>query len=48
MDMLRNTGLPVTEIALATGFSDSNYFTRQFRNITGLTPSSYRKGLPNG
>lgn len=48
MEMLRNTDLPITEIAFKIGFRDSNYFTRQFRNITGLTPSSYRKGLPNG
>jgi AraC-like DNA-binding protein len=47
MEMLRNTDLPVTEIAIETGFNDSNYFTRQFRKITGLTPTNYRKGLPD-
>lgn len=33
----------VTEISYKTGFSDSNYFTRQFRRIVGCTPSNWRK-----
>ena len=43
MALLRDTGLPITDIALQTGFSDSNYFTRQFRKATGETPSAFRK-----
>ncbi|MCU0857021.1 MAG: AraC family transcriptional regulator [Pontiellaceae bacterium] len=42
MDMLRNTGLSITEIALETGFNDSNYFSRQFKRITRESPSAYR------
>lgn len=41
--LLRHTGLGVTEIAFQVGFSDSNYFTRQFRRILGVTPSKYRQ-----
>ena len=33
----------ITEIALATGFSDSNYFSRQFRRITGMSPRQYQQ-----
>jgi len=48
MELLRNTNLTITEIALEVGFNDSNYFTRQFRKITVLSPTNYRKGLPCG
>lgn len=42
MEMLRNTDLTITEIALEAGFNDSNYFTRQFRRVVGTTPRSFR------
>jgi AraC-like DNA-binding protein len=32
----------VTEIAFEVGFNDSNYFTRQFRRMTGLSPREFR------
>jgi AraC-like DNA-binding protein len=35
--------MSVSEISEATGFEDSNYFSRQFRNVMGITPLSYRK-----
>ena len=40
--MLADTGKPVTEIALDCGFSGPGYFARQFRQITGKTPTAYR------
>ena len=42
--LLRTTELPVTEIALQTGFSNSAYFTKVFRQLRGLSPSQFRKG----
>lgn len=45
MRRLLDTDLPITDIALETGFSDSNYFTRQFRKALGETPTAYRKRL---
>lgn len=42
--LLRATGLPVTEVAGAVGFDDSNYFTRQFRQVIGVSPTAYRRG----
>ncbi|MDX2227279.1 MAG: AraC family transcriptional regulator [Verrucomicrobiae bacterium] len=34
---------PMTEIALLCGFSDSNYFSRQFRRVMGQSPRDFRK-----
>ena len=41
-ELLRHTDRRVTEIAFDVGFNDSNYFTRQFRKLTGFSPRSYR------
>lgn len=41
--LLRQTGLSMTDIALETGFGDSNYFARQFRLVTGRTPTAFRR-----
>ena len=35
--------IPVTEIALDCGFSDPNYFARQFRRVTGQSPRAHRR-----
>lgn len=40
---LVSTGDSITEIALRSGFSDSNYFKDAFKKKYGVTPSSYRK-----
>lgn len=32
----------ITTIAYQTGFTDSNYFARQFKKRTGLSPAAYR------
>lgn len=39
-------GASILDIALACGFSSSQYFAAQFRKETGLTPSRYREGAP--
>ena len=41
--MLRSTEKCLADIAYETGFSDSNYFGRQFKRVTGRTPGAYRK-----
>ncbi len=40
--LLKNSNLCIADIALESGFSDSNYFSRQFKKITGITPKEYR------
>lgn len=44
VELLTSTDTSITDIAYALGYSDGNYFTRQFRAITGRTPSDVRKG----
>lgn len=41
--LLRTTSLPITEIALQTGFSNSAYFTKVFKELRTISPSQYRK-----
>jgi transcriptional regulator GlxA family with amidase domain len=40
--LLRDTGLPVTEIAFRTGWSSLGTFGRTFRDITGESPGAVR------
>ena len=41
--LLKNTSLSVGEIAVATGYSSTNSFSRAFRRVTGDSASEYRK-----
>jgi transcriptional regulator GlxA family with amidase domain len=40
--LLRDTGLPVTEIAFRTGWNSLGTFGRIFRDITGESPGGFR------
>lgn len=42
-NLLSQSPLPITEIALATGFCSSAHFAKTFRNRFGAPPSSFRK-----
>jgi AraC family L-rhamnose operon transcriptional activator RhaR len=45
--LLQGTSCRVTEAAYAVGFNDSNYFSKQFRKVMGLSPRAYRfQGVP--
>ena len=39
----RDDTISITDVAFQSGFSDSNYFTRQFRKIMGQSPRTYRQ-----
>jgi transcriptional regulator GlxA family with amidase domain len=43
--LLRDTDLPVTEIAFQTGWASLGTFGRIFRDITGESPSSVRNNM---
>ena len=40
---LEEGSLPIAEVAAACGFASQAYFTSKFRQITGMTPTAYRK-----
>ena len=41
---MRETGYPLSAIALAVGFSDQSNFNRAFRRWTGQSPGHWRAG----
>jgi AraC-like DNA-binding protein len=41
--MLRETQLPLSQIALAAGFSDQSHLARHYRRLTGMPPSLARR-----
>lgn len=40
--MMADPRINIKDISIACGYSDSNYFARVFKRITGQTPSDYR------
>jgi AraC-like DNA-binding protein len=43
-ELLENTDMKITQIALAVGFSESAHFTRTFQREVGVSPRAYRRG----
>ena len=43
LDLLKNSSLTASEVALDCGFSDQSHFIRDLKKFTGFTPNSYRK-----
>jgi len=43
--LLRTTDLPITHIALQTGWCSAAYFSKTFKEACGMTPFAYRKEL---
>ena len=41
-EMLARSDLPLSEVALATGFADQSHLARHFRQLVGLTPGQFR------
>ena len=46
--LLKNTAMPVSEIASALGYNDSQYFSGLFKHRCGMPPSAYRKRNKGG
>jgi AraC family transcriptional regulator len=42
-DLLRNSRLPIVEIALACGFAEQSHFTRIFSRAVGESPGAWRR-----
>ena len=43
-DLLRQSSVPITEIALGCGFSSGSHFSRAYRQAFGITPAMERRG----
>jgi len=43
MEQMSKTNRSLSDLALATGFSDQSHFSRTFRKLTGLTPRQFRE-----
>jgi len=41
--LLRNTKMPMADVAVSCGFSSQSHFGTVFRHVTGKTPTGYRK-----
>ncbi|PAW76269.1 MAG: hypothetical protein B9S32_15585 [Verrucomicrobia bacterium Tous-C9LFEB] len=44
IDLLKNTDLPIKEVAHHVGMSDANYLARLIRRLTRLSPQAFRAG----
>lgn len=42
-EILCSSNFNITEISSRTGFDDSNYFSRQFKKVMGVSPLEFRK-----
>ena len=45
MSLMRGTALPLSDVALACGFTDQSHFTRIFSRSVGMSPGSWRKAV---
>lgn len=45
-ELMHNKSLSIKEIAFESGFPNQPYFTRMFKQSTGLTPAAFRSQLP--
>jgi YesN/AraC family two-component response regulator len=43
--LLVETNMPITEIAYTVGYSDSNYFTKLYKNAYGVPPRRFRASI---
>ena len=47
-EMLLTEDLTIAEVAYSVGINDPFYFSKCFKNQFGVSPSAYRKKLPEG
>jgi transcriptional regulator GlxA family with amidase domain len=43
LEIIRAENLPISDVALACGFSDAFYFSRVFKQHIGVPPSKVKK-----
>ncbi|WP_088891057.1 AraC family transcriptional regulator [Leptolyngbya ohadii] len=45
--VLLQSGMPLTQVAIDTGFTDQSHLNRHFKRLTGVTPKQYAIGCKN-
>ena len=45
--LLQNLDIPVTEVAMLSGYQNVSYFIRSFKKTYGVSPLKYRKNEPS-
>ena len=45
--LLQNSDIPVTEVAMLSGYQNVSYFIRSFKKTYGVSPLKYRKNEPS-
>ena len=45
MELLSDTDMSLSEIALAAGFADQSHFSNIFRQLTAMTPRGFRNSM---
>jgi DNA-binding response OmpR family regulator/two-component sensor histidine kinase len=46
-ELIKHSKMNITQIAFEVGFNDSSYFSRIFKEETGISPKNYRKDITN-
>jgi len=46
--LLRDSDLPLAQVAIQVGFADQSHFTVAFRKVTSMTPRTYRNATTKG
>lgn len=46
-EFLVSSNKPFCEISIQCGFSDQSHMTREFKRVTGITPSAYQRKMKN-
>ena len=44
-ELIRNKNMNFTQISDQLGYTSIHYFSRQFKKITGMTPSEYASSI---
>ncbi|MGC1394377.1 MAG: AraC family transcriptional regulator [Coleofasciculaceae cyanobacterium] len=42
--LLKNSEVAISEVALACGFANQSHLNKHFRKLTGIAPNCYRRG----
>lgn len=47
-NLLKNSDLPITEIALTAGYTNLSHMSKMFKSVFGISPAKYRKSQKSG